>query len=72
MASIRVRDDGMTPNLKEGYEIPYERSGYYVYDGVSDGIARYWNSLNDAKKSEIQKRARKESRDIRDLLGLLV
>jgi len=61
----------MMPNVKEGYEIPYEAGGFYVYETSSE-VVKYWEGLPDAKKGEIRKKARAEGRDIREALEALI
>ncbi|MDG6926592.1 MAG: hypothetical protein JRN09_08565 [Nitrososphaerota archaeon] len=71
MATIRVWDIGMPPIVKQGYEKPHERGGYYEYEGVSDAAAKYWNALPEGKKSEVILRAFKERKDFRELIESL-
>jgi len=71
MPTILVWDDGTTPIVKAGNKIPHERGGYYMYEDVSDRVAKYWNALPDSKKAETQRRARKENKDIRELIESL-
>lgn len=71
MVTVRVWDIGVPPVVKQGYEKPHERGGYYEYEGVSEKAAKYWNTLTDSKKSDIALRAYKEKKDFRDLIETL-
>jgi hypothetical protein len=71
MVTIRVWDTGVPPIVKQGYEKPHERGGYYEYEGVSEKAANYWNALPGGKKSEVITRAFKEKKDIRELIESL-
>lgn len=72
MAIIRVRDDGRMHNVREGYQPPYQDGEYLVYDDIPNAVASHWNDLTDEQRKEIQRRARKEHRDIREVLESLI
>ena len=57
--------------VKQGYEKPHERGGYYEYEGVSEKAAKYWNGLPESKRSQIALRAFNEKKDFRELIESL-
>jgi hypothetical protein len=67
MASIRVQDDGAAPIVQKGLETPFKQGQFYVFE-VSDDVARYWNKLAPAKRTELSKQSRKEKKDLRAVL----
>jgi hypothetical protein len=71
MASIRVKDDGSTPIVEKGRESPFKQGEYYVFE-VADDVARYWNKMAPARREELWRQARKESKDVRLLVEAFV
>jgi len=71
MASIRVVDDGAPPIVEKGKETPFKQGQFYVFE-VGDDIARYWNKLAPAKRTELSKQSRKENKDLRLILDPFV
>jgi len=67
MASIRVLDDGTAPVVEKGKETPFKQGQFYVFE-VDDDVARYWNKLAPAKRTELSKQSRKENKDLRLIL----
>ena len=71
MVSIRVRDTGTVPVVEKGREAPFKQGEYYVFE-VEDDVARYWNKLAPAKRSELSKQSRKMNKDLRLILDPFV
>lgn len=71
MTSIRVKDDGSTPNVEKGREPPFKQGEYYVFE-VADDIARYWNRMDPGRREALAKQSKKEGKDIRQILDAIV
>jgi len=71
MASIRVTDDGAPPIVEKGRETPFKQGEFYVFE-VDDDIAKYWNKLAPAKRTELIKQSRKTNKDLRLILDPFV
>jgi hypothetical protein len=73
MVSIRVVDDGtgVSPIVEKGRETPFKQGNFYVYE-VKDEVARYWNKLPPGRRDELAKQARKEEKDLRQVLDSFV
>ncbi len=73
MVSIRVVDDGTgaAPVVEKGREAPFKQGNFYVYE-VKDEVARYWNKLPPGRREELSKQARKEKKDLRQVLDAFV
>ncbi|MCL4435713.1 MAG: hypothetical protein M1503_00605 [Thaumarchaeota archaeon] len=67
MVSIRVKDNGISPIVEKGRETPFKQGEYYVFE-VKDEVAKYWNKQAPGRKDEIWKQAKKEGKDIRQIL----
>jgi hypothetical protein len=39
MPTIKVRSDDMMPHVKEGYDIPFEAGGFYVYETSKEVVS---------------------------------
>ncbi len=67
MASIRIKDDGSKPVVAPGRESPFKQGEFYVYE-VADDVARYWNKIAPGRRDELWKQARKEMKDVRQVI----
>ena len=71
MASIRVKDDGSTPIVGTGREVPFKQGEYFVFE-VTDEVARYWNKTAPGRREELWKQSKKEGKDVRQLVEAFV
>ena len=69
MVSIRVRDDGsgVAPIVEKGRDTPFKQAEFWVFE-VKDEVAKYWNKLPPQRRVELVKQARKEKKDLRQIL----
>jgi len=73
MVSIRVVDDGtgLAPVVEKGRDAPFKQGNFYVYE-VKDEVAKYWNKLPPGRRDELARQARKDKKDLRQLLDSFV
>jgi len=69
---IRVADESTEPPVVEkGRDAPFKQGNLYAYE-VVDEVAKYWNKLPPQRRVELAKQARKEKKDLRQILDSFV
>lgn len=73
MVLIRVADDGSgeAPIVEKGRDPPFKQGNLYAYE-VKDEVAKYWNKLPPQRRVELAKQAKKERKDLRQVLDTFV
>lgn len=72
MVLIRVADESNEPPIVEkGRDTPFKQGNLLAYE-VVDEVAKYWNKLPPQRRVELAKQARKEKKDLRQVLDSFV